>query len=134
MAHGKTYRIALAGHEFNVRFRAKDRRAVERAAGDKNLFDCLKGGLIEEHALVLWGGLQHLGGNGNGRSAESPLEVDEILDLIDAHNESGGDFYRDVMRTVTRAVLESGVLGKFPQKMIESACGETKEPASIVPQ
>ena len=122
----KTYVINLAGREYALKYGAKTRRAVEKSL-NKGIWSAMRDGMIEDHATLVWAGIKHL---------DEDLDVDDVLDLIDAHNEDGGDFYADVFRpVVARAILESKLLGKIDPKAVDKIAGTPEELQNpVVPQ
>jgi hypothetical protein len=104
----------------------QQRRDIEKAL-QKNLWSAMRDGMIEDHATLVWAGIKHV---------HEDMDVDDVLEMIDAHNEDGGDFYADVFRpVVARAILESKLLGKIDPKAVARIAGTPEERQHpVVPQ
>jgi hypothetical protein len=130
----KRYTIKLAGQEFELNYSdARIRRDIEKRSG-KAIVDALSDGVIEDHIIVLWGGIKSTVKGKGGK----PLTTDDVYDLVNEHNngDGDGDFFTDIFKPiVTRAVLESRVCGKWPPMKVDEICGKLPEKeAPVVPQ
>lgn len=84
---------------YTLRYRLSDRREIERECG-KGLWDSFTGGMIENHAAIIWGGLTW-----KNRS----LTVEKVLQMLEQHVEGGGDVDA-VLRHALWACVDNGLL------------------------
>jgi hypothetical protein len=121
----KTYKVTIAGEEYELRFTRKERRHLERQT-KLGLREVLFSNVEDNQDALVWAGLQ-----------DDELSFDQVQKLIDAEEETNGvDGVIRVWNVARRAVLESELAGKFTAKQIDKLVppvDPTGPQAAVVP-
>lgn len=119
------YRVTIAGKEYELTYRLRPERQDIEAQAGMGMWECLKSNVADHSAALVWGGIK--------AKAGEELTVADVMDRLSAHVEDGGDL-GVILRTVRRAALESGAMGRFEQKIVDALAPAVKDTAAIVPQ
>jgi hypothetical protein len=98
--------------DFKVHYRLSDNRLIEaKAEGAGRGFLDMMAGSYEEKVAIIWGGLKHSGNRGC-------KDIEQVFDLLDAHQEAGGNWHADVFTPCCAAALFSGLGGNVNEHRV----------------
>lgn len=121
----KPYSVVIAGKRYPVRYELPDADEIEKhASSDGRTLQQMITGRAMEKAAVVWGGLKH---------ADRKLTPAQVLAMLQAHVDVGGEWDRDVYLPCIRALVESRLLGAYNEREIDRlmrSLGEGEDEAS----
>lgn len=111
--------ITLAGVEYPLRYKLKDRADAEKRLG-RGLIEAAVDGQIESLAVILWAGMRH---------KEKHLTVEDVMERLQAHADQGGE-YDDAGMMAVVAMAEAKVLGRLQNpRLVEKYLKDLNERA-----
>jgi hypothetical protein len=102
----------VSRRDFKVHYKLSDNRLIEaRAEGAGRGFLDMMAGSYEEKVAVIWGGIKHGGNRGS-------KDIEQVFDLLDAHQEAGGNWHTDIFTPCCAAALFSGLGGNVNEHRV----------------
>ena len=104
--------VTIAGQPYHVHYRLSDLRLIEAEAAQpgRGLLEMMAGAYHEKVAII-WGGIR----NSKNRGTKN---IEEVFDLLDKHQEQGGNWHRDVYTPCCAAALFSGLGGDVSEHKV----------------
>lgn len=107
--------ITIAGQQFQVRYLLSDLDDIEAlAAGPGRHFHEMSTGSFKEKVAIIWAGVRH------GRKEGATLTTLDVRELLQRHQDAGGNWSRDVFQPCYVAALYCGLGGNIDEKDVDA--------------